>query len=445
MRRTCFTILFLLLAIDVFGQGTVITRTFYSNAFQGNQDIRIYYPEGYSRSDTTTRYPVIYFLHGATHNYNHPRYNSIFHSLDSLISAKIIDPVFLVLPNGYTSPPFGGNWFTNSALFGPVEDYITTDLIEYMANLFVDNNKVSKIDSTKRAVMGWSMGGFGAMQLALKHPELYQAVASHSGPIDFASSFFSTPQISWILQESGSFSNYKPENGLMSQVYFSMAGAFSPNLQNPPYNVDFLLNDKDGTIIDSTLAKWMLHDPSYLARQLSPDDAPAIYFDCGQQDAFENNIVNQAFADSLDQMGIEYEYQPFEGGHGDKLDERMPIALKFIGDVFRSLPTTPTGIADQSPQLTTDFTLAQNYPNPFNPRTAIRFSLPQSGQVQLNIYNAMGQIVRTLLSAQLSAGEHAVQWDGTDAAGQSVASGLYFYQLEVDRQRSSLKKMVLLK
>jgi hypothetical protein len=88
--------------------------------------------------------------------------------------------------------------------------------------------------------------------------------------------------------------------------------------------------------------------------------------------------------------------------------------------------------------------LSQNYPNPFNPSTTISYSVPSSSHVTLQIFNSIGEIVRTLVDQRISAGEHTTQWDGTTYTGSRVASGTYFYQLSIDGVRSA-KKMVLLK
>jgi len=86
------------------------------------------------------------------------------------------------------------------------------------------------------------------------------------------------------------------------------------------------------------------------------------------------------------------------------------------------------------------------YPNPFNPSTTIRYSIKDRGQVTLNIYNAAGQLVRTLVNdVQTPRAEgFDVAWDGTNNAGQSVSSGVYFYKLTA-KGFVQTKKMVLLK
>ncbi len=74
--------------------------------------------------------------------------------------------------------------------------------------------------------------------------------------------------------------------------------------------------------------------------------------------------------------------------------------------------------------------LFQNYPNPFNEQTLIRFQLPKAAQVKIEIYNVLGQKIRTLLFEPKTAGVHTIKWDGKDNFGRSVGSGVYFISLE---------------
>jgi len=90
------------------------------------------------------------------------------------------------------------------------------------------------------------------------------------------------------------------------------------------------------------------------------------------------------------------------------------------------------------------FKLLQNYPNPFNPVTTIAFYLPHSADVQLEIYDLLGQKIRTLLKGRKIAGRHEVKWDGKDGGGREVASGVYVYQLKTEGIIQN-RKMVLLR
>lgn len=90
------------------------------------------------------------------------------------------------------------------------------------------------------------------------------------------------------------------------------------------------------------------------------------------------------------------------------------------------------------------FSVEQNYPNPFNPTTTIRFALPQGSQVKVEVFNMLGQSVAVLVDEYLTAGVKEVVWNGNDASGQPVASGLYVYRITSDKYSDS-KTMMLLK
>ncbi len=91
------------------------------------------------------------------------------------------------------------------------------------------------------------------------------------------------------------------------------------------------------------------------------------------------------------------------------------------------------------------FALANNYPNPFNPATTIKYALPQAADVELTVYNVVGQVVRTLVAEHQSAGRYVVEWDATNDNGHSLSSGMYFYRLEAGGEFHEVKKMLLLK
>jgi flagellar hook assembly protein FlgD len=93
--------------------------------------------------------------------------------------------------------------------------------------------------------------------------------------------------------------------------------------------------------------------------------------------------------------------------------------------------------------LPTSYGLSQNYPNPFNATTQISFSMVDNGRVGLKIYNIAGQLVKEY-DQFMSAGYRSITWDGTNVKGDKVASGVYFYKLDVNGF-SEIKKMTLLK
>ncbi len=111
---------------------------------------------------------------------------------------------------------------------------------------------------------------------------------------------------------------------------------------------------------------------------------------------------------------------------------------------FRGMSGTFGKLAQTNSMIPEGFTLSQNYPNPFNLNTAISFSLPAPSEVNLTVYNIMGQKVKTLAQGWFEAGSHTVTWDGTNESGSVVASGIYFYNLNAGNQIVT-KKMSLLK
>jgi flagellar hook assembly protein FlgD len=102
--------------------------------------------------------------------------------------------------------------------------------------------------------------------------------------------------------------------------------------------------------------------------------------------------------------------------------------------------TLITATTPRAPRLA----LRQNRPNPFNPSTAIEFSLGNAAWTTVAIFDVRGRLLRTLLDEFMPAGVHAVAWDGVDADGNRVGSGVYFCRLQAAGERRTMK-MTLLK
>lgn len=107
-------------------------------------------------------------------------------------------------------------------------------------------------------------------------------------------------------------------------------------------------------------------------------------------------------------------------------------------------PPIATDVDDEPALLPNQFSLHQNYPNPFNPTTTISFELPSTGEARLVIFNLLGQEVARLIDHRLPAGEHRIDWDGTDSFGNPVATGLYWYRL-TSGESTATRSMLLLK
>ena len=122
----------------------------------------------------------------------------------------------------------------------------------------------------------------------------------------------------------------------------------------------------------------------------------------------------------------------------------LPVGdLNHFPDALAQWGTLSTD-SDDAMFTPSKFALAQNYPNPFNPTTEISFTMDKASDVNLTIYNMLGQKVRVLENAYLSEGTHAYTWNGQDELGQSVSTGVYLYTLTGGEQTIS-KKMALMK
>jgi hypothetical protein len=113
-------------------------------------------------------------------------------------------------------------------------------------------------------------------------------------------------------------------------------------------------------------------------------------------------------------------------------------------DDFRIWNAVPEGTPVSGGSGSARFALLPNVPNPFNPRTEMRFDLAQEGRAKLSIYSLEGRLVRTLVNGTMSAGRHALAWDGRDNNGNSVASGVYLMRLDAFNESAS-RKIVLAK
>jgi len=117
--------------------------------------------------------------------------------------------------------------------------------------------------------------------------------------------------------------------------------------------------------------------------------------------------------------------------------------LRLTESQFVDYQGRPYNCVNKGAELPGKFTLRQNYPNPFNPVTSISFALPRQSAWTMRIYNVIGKLVREF-EGSAAAGDHTITWNGLDAAGNSAASGVYFYRFEAAGYTET-KKMVLLK
>jgi hypothetical protein len=149
-----------------------------------------------------------------------------------------------------------------------------------------------------------------------------------------------------------------------------------------------------------------------------------------------NNYATVGIENPMQTDGIKYSFSSLHPASATPLE--AGLAVKFTTDN----PDSYT--ANQPDDIPNLVQLHQNYPNPFNPQTTIKFSIPNSQNVTLEIYNAKGQLVKTLLQQEIEAGHHQVVWYGNDQQNESVSSGIYFYKLKT-QNNEFLRKCLLIK
>ena len=140
------------------------------------------------------------------------------------------------------------------------------------------------------------------------------------------------------------------------------------------------------------------------------------------------SIKTNSYIDHNVKVGTHYKY--LLGAIDEEGEERFFGPFEIIFEAQAEIPNT--------------FVLNQNYPNPFNPITEIVYHLPYKCEVNLRIYNVLGQLVKTLVNEEQETGKYKMQWDGTDEIGKVLSSGIYFYRLEAG-DFNQVKRMILLK
>jgi len=203
---------------------------------------------------------------------------------------------------------------------------------------------------------------------------------------------------------------------------------FYPMLTNTP------IAAVDGSGIDCLpLAYYQFDTEGITHDAISPRTASHSFF--GNIDEILTSI-NQKITTLSPGEVISFSFGPIPEAPPGKVTR---YALTFAG---RYSSEWPIGASES--ETPTSFNLLQNVPNPFNEGTLISYSVPQDSPVKLEVYNILGQQVKTLVDGFESAGPHDVWWNGRDDRGKSVASGIYFYRFTTGRFSES-KKMIVIK
>ncbi len=309
--------------------GTVeVTSFVHPDPRIGTRYVQIYLPEGYNPGGSID-YPAIYFLHGFKDGVdpgyaNHLSYPFMIGILDSLIGNGIIHPVIAAKLNTQCSP-YIISWGTNSALNGPFEDLIYSDLVT-----FIETNYHAIPEREYRYGMGHSAGAYAAFKSGLKHLDIFSAVAAHSGSgCDIEIMVVSSVPYLLLEYPSGPPYYWSPLAGFFSAAFFSLGAAFSPNLTNPPFYVDLPL-DTMAVPIPSVMQLWMNQSMPYIAASVPPSAAPRLYFDVGTLDEMGCYPQLVSLDSHFTALGIDHVFKSYVGGHFDKLPDRFPIGIAFL-------------------------------------------------------------------------------------------------------------------
>lgn len=308
--------------------GRVVIEQVESRALAGNRQgdpnvrkIPVYLPPGY---DGGGAYPAIYWLHGftgtamAAMNAN-PWVPSLPECMDRVIAAGA-PPAILVMVDGFTR--FGGSQYLNSDANGRYEDFVVEETVAH-----IDRRYRTLADPAHRGINGKSSGGYGALVLAMRHPDVFGGVASHSGDVYFEACY--KPDF-WkfcnIVAKYGGVEGLlraflempkKTPDAITAVNIAAMAMAYSPNPQRPPFHFDLPFDPHTGEIDDAVWARWLAWDPVHMAARYVENltKLRLIYVECGSRDQFNLHFGARQLHRRLEALGIEHEYQEFDDDH----------------------------------------------------------------------------------------------------------------------------------
>ena len=423
MKALFIFLLSLLFPILIFGQYKIDT-SFYSEALGEVKLVDVYFPPGYDENPDW-HFPAIYYLHGYGGNQN--TMNTMMSLLTNMINDSLIEPVIMVGTDN-SPEPLGGSGYVNSILWGNYEDFMVYDLIQWIDATFrtIENKNA-------RGLFGQSMGGYGAFRYGVLHHDIYCALASHAGPLNFNDEFFRTESQQKIKAEnSGPPYFYTCGGNRPSTILnFLGCGMYAPDTNTPqtyisPAVVQFFM-DENGDYIDSVLAKQEPIDMIYMIDSLSANDSVGIFFGCGANDPFYLHPGTLALKDTLDQMALPYEFFNHGGGHGPPLEFKKD-ALIFLD----SLLMNPGAYLNIHQLLkANENILLTCYPNPCNTTLNIKVELKDPEIVEIEIYNINGRKIEHIDFNKKERGIHKFHLNI-----QNFPDGIYLLALRTNQGMS---------
>lgn len=302
--------------------------------------VGIYLPSGYGDG---ARYPVVYLLAGFTGRgtmmMNESAWDeNIQQRLDRLIDTGAIQPKMVVLPDCFTR--YGGSQYINSEGTGRYEDYLINELVPY-----VDAHYATIPERERRGIAGKSSGGYGALIQGMRHPEVFGAVACHSGDMHFDLCYRSDfpPVLNSISKYGGvenfiaTFRNIHPKKGDFHAILSTLgyASCYSPNTQSA-WGFDLPFNLETGEWNDQVWARWKAWDPIELISQYDGAlrSLQLLYLDGGLRDEFNLQYGARTFAARLRRAGIPHHHEEFDDGHFE-INYRYDVSLQAMSQVWK--------------------------------------------------------------------------------------------------------------
>jgi pimeloyl-ACP methyl ester carboxylesterase len=295
------------------------------------QGIAVYLPPSYDTSPDR-RYPVVYLLHGFTSsNKAFLKYGGLQPLLDEMIKTGKIAELIVVLPSAQNA--YQGSFYTNSTVNGNWEDYLYRDLPGY-----VDANYRTIPKAESRGIAGHSMGGYGAMMLAMKHPDVFSVVYSLSPCCFGVEGDLTSENPAWLKTiRLTSKDQLKAKPGSFDEffqlAFVGSSVAFSPNPAGKPFPVDFLYRERDGRLErdEAVFSRWKAKMPIYLVEENKENllKLRGIFVDYGEKEEFSHiRIATAIFSRLLTERSIPHVFEVYpKGDHGSLLRERLETRL----------------------------------------------------------------------------------------------------------------------
>jgi S-formylglutathione hydrolase FrmB len=329
--------------------GRVEWVRFVSEALKGNapgdphqRTVPVYLPPSYDERPER-RYPVAFMLTGFTGRGRMALNDNLWNPpLDTRMDTLIADgcgEMILVMPDCATR--YGGSQYLDSTATGRYETHLIAELVP-----FVDRTFRTRAAREHRAILGKSSGGYGAMVQGMRHPDVFGAVACHSGDMQFDYCYRGDiPKFIARMQNAGGLAKWfaefeaarqKKSDDMTALNILAMAAAYSPNPATPPFGIDLPCDLETGAFRDDVWGRWMALDPIRMLERHAEAlrSLSLLYLDCGIRDEWSLQLGMRLFAHRLTVLGIKHQVEEFDDGHMNvqyRYDTSLPLIARALG------------------------------------------------------------------------------------------------------------------